>query len=503
MARRFLIITMFFLFVLIPNSKALSSVPTTENLELQSAIKDYNAENYEEAIASLEKFRAANPSDPLSAYYLGLTYKKTLDFKSSIKNLKDALSLDGSITEAVAELAEVSFQAGLDDEALKYIKQMEAGGVEPAIAAFLHGMVSLRQGRNSEAIEYFKLAASLDSDLSQSTKYQIGVAHMREGELKDAAKVLGEAIELDPETNLAINALEYLKKRREKKKKESRFGVYANFGFDFDDNVILEPIGQPVALGISNKKDRVMFANLYVDYAAFYRGPLSIRGRYGLSVSRHDTNKQYDHTNHVFSIIPTFKIENNFVNIPMTQSFTLLDKKDYLRSFSIAPAYFHKLPKSFVAASIRFTTKDFVQAPLLIENDRDAKFFAGSFRWIKFLMDNKAMVDIKYEISREETDGSNWSYNGHGVYFSSTLPIAQKLKLNIAGNILAQRFDNIDSVYLEKREDDSYSLSASLSYGLFDEVSFQFRAKYIRNKSNISVYDYKRSKVGLSLEYRY
>ncbi len=375
--------------------------------------------------------------------------------------------------------------------------------MEPAIAAFLHGMIFLRQGKNLEAIEYLELAASLDTELSQSVKYQIGVAHMREGDAKDAAEILGEAIELDPESNLAINALEYLKKRRERKKIESKFRFYANIGFEYDDNVILEPTKQSVALGISNKRDWVMFSNFSADYGVLSRGPLSIKGRYGLALSKHEKNTQYDHTNHVFSIIPTYKIGNNFLSIPMTQSFTLLDRKDYLKSFSIAPVYFHKLPKSFVAASLRFATKDFVQAPLLIDNDRDAKFTALSLRWIKFLMDNKAMVDIKYEVSREDADGNNWSYRGHGLYLSSTLPLAVKLKLFLAGVLLAQRFDNTDSFYLKKREDNSFSLASVISYALIDEMALQFRLKYIRNKSTIDTYDYKRTKVGLALEYRY
>lgn len=486
-----------------PFSTALSRVPAALDPALKLGIQDYNDENYEEAIAGLEKFRAADPSNALAAYYLGLAYKKTFDFKSAAKNLKDALSLDESNTDALVELAEASFQAGFDSEALKYIEQMEESGVEPAIAAFLHGMVFLRVGRNIEAITYFELAESLDGDLSQSTKYQIGVAYMREGALDDAADILKEVIDLDPGTNLAVNALDYLKKKREKRKKESKFGIYANIGFDYDDNVILEPIDQSVALGISNKEDRVLHANIYANYAAISRGPMTLKLWYSLYLNLHDKNTQFDYTSHLFSIVPTFKIGNNFLKLPLTQNFTELDREEYLRSFSFEPAYFYKLPKSFFAISIRHSIKDFLKPTASPDDDRDSKYYALSFRWIKFLMDNQAMVDVKYEISRENTDGSNWSYKGHGAYFSSTLPLAEKLKLHLAGEFLLQRFDNTDTVFLKKREDNSYMLSAIITHGFMDNVSFQFRIKYIRNKSNLDIYDYERSKTGLALEYRY
>ncbi|MEE9543844.1 MAG: tetratricopeptide repeat protein [Thermodesulfobacteriota bacterium] len=503
MTRRLLIIATFFLFVLSLPSSALSSVPSTEDPVLLLLINDYNEENYEEAIEALEKFRIERPSDALAAYYLGLAYKKTFDFENAIKNFKDALALDVTLTEALAELAEVSFQAGKDKEALKYIEQMEADGVEPAIAAFLHGMVSLRQQRYDSAIEYFERAESLDRSLSQSTKYQIGVAYLRKGDLQDAADILKEVIDLDPETNLAINALDYLRKKRERKKQDSKFGVYANIGFEYDSNVVLMPRDQPVAVGTAGGNDRVFIANLYADYAAISRGPVTVKGRYGLYLNRHDKNTQYDYTSHQFSILPTFKIGNNFLNIPMTQSFTLLDQKEYLNKFSIEPAYFHKLLKSYIAASFRYSIKDFHEEIASSDDDRDARFYAVSLRWIKFLMDNQAMVDVKYEISREKTDGNNWSYNGHGVYASSTLPLAEKLKLSLAGELQAHRFDNTDTVFLKKRDDNYYALSAIISYGLIDEVSFQFSLKYILNKSNISAYDYNRSKVGMGLEYRY
>lgn len=502
MIRRLLIITIFFSFILSPFSPAFSRLPAALDPVLKLGIRDYNDENYEEVILGLEKFRAEHPSNALGAYYLGLAYRKSLDFHRAIENLNDALTLDESLSEALVELAEVSFQIGNNRDALKFIEQMEAGGVEPAIAAFLHGMVFLGQGRNSEAIKYLELAEELDEDLSQSVRYQIGVAHMMGGELRDAADVLGEAVEMDPESSLAINALDYLKNKR-KKKKESRLKIYANIGFDFDDNVILEPINQPVALGISNKEDKVFHANYYADYTAVSRGPMTLKGRYALYYNRHDKNKQYDYTSYYFSILPSYKIGNSFLNIPVVQGFTRLDNKEYLRSFSITPAYFHKLPKSYLSASFKYSIKDYLQAPVLADNDRDANHGALSVRWIKFLMDNQAMVDIKYEISREKTDGNNWSYRGKGVYLSSTLPLVEKMKIHLAADFLVQRFDNIDTYFLKKRNDNSYTLAAIVTRSLSESVSVQFRFKYIRNESNLAIYDYERTKLGTAMEYRY
>src|SRR4030043_1880731 len=85
----------------------------TENLSAQSlldiGIKEYKAENYEEALDILTKAKSQQPDSSLTAFYLGLTYKQMGNYREATGQFKEALRLSPPPTDAYPELIETLY----------------------------------------------------------------------------------------------------------------------------------------------------------------------------------------------------------------------------------------------------------------------------------------------------------------------------------------------------------------------------------------------------------
>ena len=97
---------MVFLYVMILVSPALCQ---TGSALLEEGIKQYQNENYEEAIEILEKVRSREPESSLAAFFLGMAYKQTIDYDKAAVNLEDALTLKPAVKEALADYINILF----------------------------------------------------------------------------------------------------------------------------------------------------------------------------------------------------------------------------------------------------------------------------------------------------------------------------------------------------------------------------------------------------------
>ena len=99
----FVCIFLFFFFAPSPPISMAQQAPA-----LQDGIAQYKDENYEEAIEILKKVREADPESSSAAFFLGLSYKQTLDYANAMVNLQDAVTLHPKIKEALVELIDVA-----------------------------------------------------------------------------------------------------------------------------------------------------------------------------------------------------------------------------------------------------------------------------------------------------------------------------------------------------------------------------------------------------------
>lgn len=72
--------------------------------DLERGIREYQADNYEEAIEILSQVRAKEPTSSMAAFFLGMAYKQVGDYPKAIRHLEDASTLKPPVREAPVEL---------------------------------------------------------------------------------------------------------------------------------------------------------------------------------------------------------------------------------------------------------------------------------------------------------------------------------------------------------------------------------------------------------------
>jgi tetratricopeptide (TPR) repeat protein len=462
---------------------------------------DLKEENYEEAISNLLKARKEAPSSSRAAYFLGIAYKQTQDFEKAASNLTDAVTLQPGVKEAALDLGEVYYHLGRNEESLKKLILAEELGVKPAHTSFLKGLVLMKLDRNDEAFDAFKKAKKLDPSMTQAANYHIGIVLVRQGKGLEAGEMFRETIVVDPNSDLAQFAKQYIDALTRKPEEVKPFKLSLGASYQYDDNVILKPSDQTVAGDISGEDDSRYVATLRGEYAPLSSGPFSVKTQYSVYYSDYQKLGSYDVMSHTFAIVPGYATAESMWNLLLSYNYTWVDDDGYMQTGTVSPSYtFMPMPDNLAQFSLRYQKKELIKAPFMADEDRDAQEYAASAGWFIFFAKNRGFVNLRYEYNKEETDGVNWTYTGNKGNLNIVMPLNDEFKLSASGEAYYQDFENINTNFLKKREDKTYTTSAMLSYEFRKNWEVQLQYAHIKANSNIAVYDYEKNVTSVGIE---
>lgn len=474
------------------------------NKTLEEGIKFYRQENYDEALNVFKKARDEDPNSSLAAYYLGLTYKQLQNYKEAKTHLKDAVTLTPKIKGALLELVEVLYQLNEFQEAHEYIAVAEKEGIRPAQTAFLKGLVLLKDNRNIEAIESFNTAKQLDKALAQTADYQIGIAYLKEKKFTEAKDVFKEVVVFDPNTDIASFANQYLEalKRKEELEKPFKFSVSA--AFQYDDNVLLRPSDATVAADITNQEDTRQIITGKAEYNKRFSENLGLNLQYSLYFAKQNDLGNYDVLSNTGIITPSLYFKNATVGLPVSYNHTIVGDKDYLATIGTTPLINFRIGQTQMGQlSLKYQNKDFLRTPTTADENRDSDEYGAGAGWYKFFAKNKGFFNLRYDFNLDDTKGNNWEYFGHKASAALLVPVFEKLKASIIGEAFLQDFENTHTVYNVKREDKVYTASTMLAYNFWKDAELQLRYTYVKDNSNIVIYDYDRNIYSAGIEYKF
>ena len=464
---------------------------------LEKGIAFYQREQDDEAAAMLKKAREEDPASTRAAYYLGLVYKRLQNYTEAKVHLTDAVSGTPKIKEALIELVEVLYQLGETDEAFKWVGVAEETGIRPAQTAFLKGLVSAKAGKNSEAIEALKNARDLDKALTQSADYQIGLIHLKEKSWAEAEKTFQEVVIVDPNSDIAAFASEYMKAMQRRQDTGKPFRLQAGVYFEYDDNVILKP-GDVTTIGdIGNEEDTREVVTANAEWAHRFNDRWGVRLQYDLYFANQTSLDAFDLHSHTWGVVPVYQPEskNWTASMPVQYNHTWVDGDGFLSSETVNPLLNFKIADNQTGQiGVKLQAKDYLKTAVNDDEDRDAFRAAPGVGWILLFWGNKALFNLRYEFDFEDTEGRNWEYLGHRVTASVRAPFfIEKMYLTVAGDVYLQDFDNTHTTFNVAREDEATTVSTQLSYDLTEQFQLQLRYTYVDHDSNISIYKYDRN----------
>ncbi len=470
----------------------------------ERGMEQYKQENYKASLPLFIQSREENPSSSLTAYYLGLNYIKLGNDQKAIEQFKDAVTYLPKMKEALIELIHCLYRSDELEEAKKWIAEAESEGIRQAQISFLKGLVLLKEKKFDAALELFQKAKILDPSLEQASQYQIGVIHLKREDLSRAEKAFNEVIDLQPASDLAQYADEYIDAVRKRQEALRPWKISYKTTWQYDDNVILQPENSSLASDITKQSDWRIIYDLKTEYTRRFEGPFRFKARYDFSYSKQNRLGYYNTMIHSANLQPTLYFKKSTLSFPASYSHTIVDDRSYLSNHSLEAVYNFTLGKVQMGQTyLRYDYKDYLWTSSLTEEDPDANELRSGLGWFLFYGKTRGFCNMRYRFNRNWTKGKNGEYTGNRIDALVLVPVLDKLDVWITGRVDFHDFVNTHTAFEIEREDELYTGSVFIAYKFYKEHEFQLQFTFTKNDSNISEYTYSQSiySTGIQIEF--
>lgn len=479
---------------------------------IEKGIDLYKQEKYAEAIDVLVKAREQNPTSSAAAFFLGLAHKQQADYDKSVIHLRDAVTLTPRIKEALLELIEVLARLGDKkhiEEAKEWLDIAEEAAFYPAKVAFLKGMVLQKAGEDLKAIAFFEKAKSLDTSFRSSADFQIAICYMNARELKKAREQLRAVVASNPQSDLADFARRYQDFIEKRIAYERPVHIIASFSGGYDSNVVLKPSDNSVAPDITGEASAFTSPFARIDYSPDVKSPWIVNAAGSFSGYFYDNQlrKTHDLMSTGLNALAGYNFGQYSLNATANYSYTMRRNPDWetlahLFGFGPMVRMSWRNDHLFELFAGMFV-KEFSDPPLVPEEDDDANVFNAYWNWM-WAFSRNAFFTLRYDLSLENTDGSNLDNNGHHFSANVNFPlITDSLLLQCGINGLIQNYQNRHTVFEKKRKDRRYQATAGLSWNFYKTFALLAHYNFTHVDSNIGIYEYDRHITTIGVEYRY
>ncbi|MGD1154161.1 MAG: tetratricopeptide repeat protein [Syntrophales bacterium] len=510
-------------------------------ISLEAGIQQYREDNYEEAIEILTQVRGNDQKSSMAAYFLGLAYKKVMDYPNAAVHLEAAVTLTPKIREALVELIDDLYQMGKIDESKRWIQLAEKENIFPAKIAFLKGLVLSKENRNREAIEALETAKKLDPSLAQASDFQIALCYMKDKKSVQAKEILGAVIERDPLSDLAAYARRYQdvveKDIYMERPLRLTIGIYGSY----DTNILAKPADEAAASGITGEKAYVLTSSVRLDYVPRFEGPWLFNAGYAFASSLHSEHTQsIDSMANTFYISPGYSFGRVALNLYAAYTDALLRTdpdlfpdpdsnpgyKRYFNYMTYGPIVRVLVTQNNILELFAgYDKKDYynqkktfpTRTDSFYDDNRDAAGPRAYVSWVWMFREN-AFLNLRYEFNQDHSDGSWWENEGHMFSINASIPLLAdatakrtgQVKLQLSGSAFFQNYkydqtfvDEDGTTKTEPRKDETYTGSIGLSWDFWKYATFLVQYQKIRAYSNMPIYDYDRNIYMTGFEFRF
>lgn len=475
---------------------------------LEQGVKNFQQENYDEALAELTQAWDRGPKTPIKAFYLGMINYRMGNYGAAENFLKKAVSLKKDFHEAKFQLASLLIGLEKADQAMPYLEELANAGFQPAPTAMLLGQATTKQKQYAKAVQYFRQAQE-DPGLAQEAKVQESLALAAQDQPQEAKKVLESAIVQDPNSPAAGFAQRYVDTLDRRIKDTQPFHFNVTGVFDYDSNVTLQPGDTGAAQAVAGRGDFVMTQIANMDYQFFPTGTYGLMAQYSFFQNFHRRLTRYDILSQTFGLIPSVRFPQGTLWLPFNYNYTDLQSEKYYTGFTLTPTYLHMLNQKWgVELGTKYSRQYFWWPLPFNQEDRSGKYYGGSLGAYYFIKKQKGYFQARLIYERADSGGSNWDSSTYHLLLAALYPATDNLKFSGFIDLSMQPFDNRwynGNPYIvnPSRFDKILMLGVQGTYEFYKGLEINLHYYYIRDNSNLPLYDYNRHIWGAQIGYRY
>lgn len=225
----------------------------------------------------------------------------------------------------------------------------------------------------------------------------------------------------------------------------------------------------------------------------------------------------YDIMSHFMGITPTYSFKNGRFWLPMNYTYMDLQSDKYYTGFLVTPTYLRLFTQNLGLEVGAKYNRQYYWTPLFLsQEDRSGNAWGGNVGLYYFFKKQKGFVQARLGYLNNNTVGSNWDSSSYNLLLSLLWPITEKLKYNMFLDLTQQPFahtfyngatvGNIQGAPLipqPKRRDQIAMFGMAATYELCKGLEAGIHWYFIRDNSNINLYNYSRHIAGGQIAYRY
>ena len=488
-------------------SPVLAFPPVNES-RVEQARQELGQENYEEALDLLTRAWQEGVRTPEAVFLLGRTYRYLLKYQEALQYLEEAVRLKPGYREAQLLLSDTLIGLDQPSRARPILLELEAAGFEPGHTSLLLGLAYYKEKNYAQAVNYFRKAQQ-DPNLAQDAKFQESMALAAQNRLSEAKKTMQEAISLNPQSPTAGFAQGYaaVLDRRLKDYQRFRFNVYT--GFDFDSNVTLQPGDLTGAVFVSGKDDIFWSLGAALEYNVLPPGPWALWGFYGYYQNFHRRLTDFDLFSNTVGVVPAYTWSNSRFWMPFAFNYSDVGYTKYSTSYTLAPTYLYMFsPSVGLEMGLRLARRYYWFPLGFPQDDRSGRWLTGTMAAYYFIKNQQGYLQARFTYERDWTGGRNWDSYAYRFSLAVLYPVTKSLKFKGTADLIVQPYDNFwfngnPFVTNPKRDDLIFIGGVEVTQKIYKGLEFNAHYYYVRDDSNINIYDYSRNIVGVTLGYRY
>lgn len=475
---------------------------------VEEARQQLSRENFEEAQELLSRAWREGVRTPEAAYLLGRTYRSMLNYPEARRYLEEAVRLKPGYQEAQLLLADVLLSLDQPAPARSLLKELEAKGYEPGNTAFLLGQAAYKEKNYPQAVDYFRQAQK-DPRLAQDAKFQESMALAAQNRLPEAQKAMQEAIGLNPLSPTAGMAQGFASSLASRSKDYQRFRFYGTVGFDYDSNVTLSSGDPGSAQLVSGKADGFYSQSALFEYNLMRPGPFALWGFYSYYQNFHFKLGNYDLWSNTVGLAPTYTWANSRLWVPFAYNYSNVGSDKYSTSYNLAPTYLYLFtPNQGVEVGARLARRYYWFPFPFQQEDRSGRTVGGTLAYYRFFKNQEGYFQARFSYEHDFTGGNNWDSNNYRLGLAVLYPATQSLKIRAFTDFTLQPYqyqwtDGNPFVRYPKRDDKILMAGVEVTQQIYKGLEINAHYYYVREDSNIPLYDYDRHIVGAQLGYRY
>jgi tetratricopeptide (TPR) repeat protein len=353
------------------------------------------------------------------------------------------------------------------------------------------GLVLSKKG-SKEGESLLKKALGMDPQ-DPAVSLNLGIYYYNESVYPEARDYFETTIELAPNTEYAVQANQYMTKMKERGPKP--WGLTAAFGLQYDSNVILGPDNTPLPEGISGKSDWLGLLYLKGQYYFLRSGSFKSSVSYSLYQSLHARLPDFNITQQIAALDAEYAL-SPLVTLKGSYAFEYVlvggDEYDYMHT--LTPAVVFNYGRGF-STTLNYSYSNFHFTDSgLFEDNSDRTGFNHRVGITEFMpVADFLDVSAGYAFDKDNTRKDFWAYKGNKGFIGLTFKILRSLTADLYGEYYHRSYEGISPLSGAPRSDNINTYSITLTQRLSDTFSVVLGEAYIRNRSNIDAFDYKRA----------